>query len=88
MILDKERFMNAAKIEEDDPYVDILLPHVQALCMDVARAQTEEELAGMPEAETALLYAAVYLYENRANADYLKLMKMLRQILMSRNPAF
>ena len=50
MILDKERFMNAAKIEEDDPYVDILLPHVQALCMDVARAQTEEELAGMPEA--------------------------------------
>ena len=88
MILTKEEFMTAAKIEEEDAYIDTLLPQAVAICMNVARADTEEELEAMPEARTAVLLAAIYLYEHRGDADFHKLTLNLRSLLMSRKPMF
>ena len=88
MILEKDEFLNFARIEEDDPYVDVLLPIAEAICMEVARMETEEEFETIPEAKVAVLYAAEYLYDHRENADFRSLTINLRNILLSRNHAF
>ena len=88
MILTKDEFMNYARIEEDDPYVDVLLPIAEAYCMEVARAESEEEFEAMPEAKVAVLYAGEYLYDHRENADFRGLSLSLRALLLSRNHGF
>ena len=88
MILMKEEFMTAAKVEEEDAYIDTLLPQAVEICKNIARVDTEEELEALPEARTAVLLASIYLYEHRGDADFHKLMLNLRALMMSRNPAF
>ena len=88
MILNKEEFMSYARVEEEDDYIDVLLPIAQAYCVEVARAESDEEFEAMPEAKIAVLYAAAYLYDHRENADFKKLALSLRALLLSRNPGF
>ena len=88
MILTKEEFMSYAKVEEEDAYIDTLLPQAVEICQNIARVDTEEALAALPEARTAVLLAAIYLYEHRGDADFQKLMLNLRSLLLSRRPAF
>lgn len=88
MILTKEEFMQYARVEEDDPYVDVLLPAAQAYCMEVARTDDEAEFEAMPESRLAVLYASCYLYDHRENADFRQLGLGLRALLMSRKAEF
>lgn len=87
-LLTKEEFMSYAKVEEDDPYIDVLLPMAQTVCMDVARCETFEDFTKMPEAKLAVLYAAAYLFDHRENANFKQLALSLRALLMSRKPMF
>lgn len=88
MILTKEKFMEAARIEEEDPYIDDLLPRAQKFVMDVARTDTEEELNDLPEGYTAVLYAALYMYERRATPNFNELALSIRALLPSRKETF
>lgn len=88
MIITSEEFMEYARIEEEDPYIDVLLPMAHSYCMEIARAEDEEEFSGMPEAKMAVLFAAAYLYDHRENADFGKLALSLRALLLSRKPEF
>lgn len=82
MILTKEEFMTAARIEEDDPYTDILIHEALVFCMGVARADTEEEYDALPKAKLAMLRAAIEMNEHRGDCDYRKLALVIRAILM------
>lgn len=71
-------------IDDEDSTIQTLLNSAQKLCMDVARIDDETKFDALGDiAKTAVLHALNYYYENRADADYLKLTKTLRSLLFS-----
>lgn len=67
---------------DEDETLQTLINSAQKICMDVARIDDEEIFDSAGEtAKTAVLYTLGYYYENRADADYLKLTQSLRSLL-------
>lgn len=71
-------------IDDEDSTIQTLLNSAQKICMDVARIDDETKFDSLGDvAKTAVLYTLGYYYENRADADYLKLTQTLRSLLFS-----
>lgn len=71
-------------IDDEDATIQTLLNSAQKICMDVARIDDETKFDSLGDvAKTAVLYTLGYYYENRADADYLKLTQTLRSLLFS-----
>lgn len=68
---------------EEDALIQTLLETAESLCQDIIR-QDFDEMEEVPEvAKTGVCYAVTYLYENRENADFDELTKMLKYLLYS-----
>lgn len=75
--------------EDDDPILVELLNSASAICADVLRLDTVEELEPTPLNKMALLYTMAYLAEHREDADHNYLKTNLRALLESdRKAAF
>ena len=80
---DAKKYLKIDTNDEDET-LQTLLNSAQKICMDVARIDDEKIFDSLGDvAKTAVLYAIAYYYENRADADYLKLTKSLRSLLFS-----
>lgn len=68
----------------DDDYEDGLIQHLMesatALCLDVVRSESVDQLAIYPHAKLALLYTIAYFYEHREEADHRELTLTLRAL--------
>lgn len=69
--------------EEDDKLIQSLLFTAKNLVMDVGRMDEDSFSQNEDIVRTAMLFALVYLYENRSNPDYKKLTLNLRSILFA-----
>ena len=67
--------------EDDDALLGHFIKEAQAISMDVARADDEEEFEKEPAARIAVMYAAAYFYEHREEADHHALVLGLRNLL-------
>lgn len=76
--------------DEDDLLINNTILAAEKLCMDVARADSEEDyLTVFETGRIAVLYAVAYLYEHREEADHHALVLSLRDLLFGdRRPAF
>ncbi len=68
---------------EDDKLIQDLILTAKKLCMDVGRMSEEDFSVNEDTVRTAMLFALGYLYENRSNPDYKKLILNLRSILFA-----
>lgn len=66
---------------DDDALIADLLQNATSLVADVARLDSETELAGVKNAPVAILYTVAYLYEHREEADHHDLTITLRSLL-------
>ncbi len=67
---------------DEDVLLTGLLLNAEALCKDIARAETTEDFWDMGSpAKLAVMYGVAYLYEHREDADYHELQMMLRSLL-------
>lgn len=67
---------------DEDVLLTGLLLNAEALCKDIARAETTEDFRNMEStARLAVMYGVAYLYEHREDADYHELQMMLRSLL-------
>lgn len=67
---------------DEDVLLTGLLLNAEALCKDIARAETTEDFRNMGStARLAVMYGVAYLYEHREDADYHELQMMLRSLL-------
>lgn len=67
---------------DEDVLLTGLLLNAEALCKDIARAETTEDFWDMGStARLAVMYGVAYLYEHREDADYHELQMMLRSLL-------
>ena len=74
---------------EDDAMIAQLIETGQRLVMDILRTDEAEDLTSVSAAKVAILYAASYLYENRAEASHSRLIMNLRALLFAeRRDAF
>lgn len=69
--------------DEDDKLINNLLSTSKQLVMDVGRMSEEDFSVNEDTVRTAVLFALGYLYENRSNPDYKKLILNLRSILFA-----
>lgn len=67
--------------DHEDGLIENLMDSSTALCLDVARCETSEQLAVYPHAKLALLYTIAYFYEHREEADHRELTLTLRALL-------
>ena len=58
-----------------------LMASATALCLDVVRCASEEQLIDYPHARLAVLYAVAYFYEHREEANHHELTLTLRALL-------
>ena len=65
----------------EDGLIQNLMESATALCLDVARSDTVDQLAIYPHAKLALLYTIAYFYEHREEADHRELSLTLRALL-------
>lgn len=66
--------------QDDDEFLENALRSAETLCADVARLSAED-FANEPVAKIAVMYAVVYLYEHREEADHHDLTMSLRSLL-------
>lgn len=69
--------------EDDDTLLLSLISTAKQLVMDVGRLDEENFTENEDTVRTAMLFALGYLYENRSNPDYKKLMLTLRAMLFA-----
>lgn len=67
--------------KDDDSLIEYLLTSALRLCMDITRADSEEEFFKAENAKAAVMYATAYLYEHREEADHHALTITLRSLL-------
>ena len=90
MLVTLDEIKNYLRVDytDDDQLLITLLETAHSLCMDVLRAEKEEELLISKTAKAAVLYATAYLYEHREEADHNALLLTLRAMLTDRKAAF
>ena len=69
--------------EDDDTLLLSLISTAKQLVMDVGRMDEERFSENEDVVRTAMLYTVSYLYENRNNADFSKLILTLRAMLFA-----
>ena len=83
MVVTLNEMKNYLRVDSDDD--DTLLRNImeaaQKICMDVARTEDEDSFEEEPSARIAVMYAVVYLYEHREEADHHALTLSLRSLL-------
>ena len=67
----------------EDAVIEQLIKSAEKICADVARLKVEEYEEKGDLAKIAVLYTLGYLYENRTDADYNKMMSVLRALLFA-----
>ncbi len=74
------------RVETDDEAEDELIARTivsaEKMCRDILRLDHDTEIEG-PDFDMAVLYALAYIYEHREDADFGKLKKDLRDLLLS-----
>ena len=91
MVVTLEEMKNYLRVDydDDDSLIGHLLQSAEKICMDIIRTDDRSVLETDENAETAVLYAAAYLYEHREEADHHAMMLTLRALLSgSRKEAF
>ena len=83
MIVSLEQMKNYLRVDhnEDDELITSLINSSEERCRAVSR---NEEFEHDPNAVTAVLYAAAYMYEHRENADMKALNLTLRAMLFDK----
>lgn len=71
------------RVDDDyeNPLIQGLIDSALALCLDVIRSDSVEQLEANPHARLAMLYVIAYFYEHREEADYHELTLTLRALL-------
>ena len=85
MIISLKEVKNYMRVdfEDDDELIEQLIDTAQKLCMEIIRTDDISVFESDNSSyKTAVLYAVVYLYENREKPDY-NLMKLTLRALLA-----
>ena len=85
--LDEMKNYLRVDFDDDNALITQLILSATALVKDVARIETDEELASVKNADIAVYYATGYLYEHREEADHHELTLTLRALLFGARKA-
>ncbi|MBG9980447.1 head-tail connector protein [Facklamia lactis] len=82
-MLSLEEVKGYLRVDDDheDALIRNLMASATALCVDVARCDSVEQLTDYPHAKLALFYTIAYFYEHREEADHHELTLTLRALL-------
>ena len=69
--------------DDEDSLIRDLITGAVKSCMDIARVETEEELAEIENAKIAVMFATAYMYEHREEANHNNMNLTLRALLFS-----
>lgn len=69
--------------DDEDSLIQDLITGAVKSCMDIARVETEEELAEIDNAKIAVMFATAYMYEHREEANHNSMNLTLRALLFS-----
>ena len=69
--------------DDEDSLIQDLITGAVKSCMDIARVETEEELAEIDNAKIAVMFATAYMYEHREEANHNNMNLTLRALLFS-----
>ena len=91
MLVTLEEMKNYLRVDhgDDDALISYLVTASERQCMDILRAESEDELEDAENGKIAVMYAAAYLYEHREEADHHAMNLTLRALLFgSRKEGF
>lgn len=69
--------------DDEDSLIQDLITGAMKSCMDIARVETEEDLAEIDNAKIAVMFATAYMYEHREEANHNNMNLTLRALLFS-----
>lgn len=79
--LDEAKTYLRVDFDDEDEYIKTLILSSIEHCKEIARIDSDEELATHKNAKIAVLYMIAYLYEHREEADHAELNLTLRALL-------
>ena len=83
MIVTVDEMKNYLRVDyaDDDKLLENIIAAAEKQCMDIARTESEEEFAKLPNARISVMFATAYLYEHREEANHNAMNLTLRALL-------